>query len=313
MHFSNLYNLTQQRPRSTTAPPYPPHPPPIPLPIHLAKHQIHRPNNRHRIRQQMPAGNLVEAAKMGEARRTNLAPVRPLAAIAHQKHAHLALGRFNSRVRLARGDRIALRKEQKVVNKGLHIFLHRGARRGRDLVVLDADGARGHLIEALVDDAEGLAELLHAAEVAVVAVAVDADGHVELDLVVRVVRLAFADVPRHAAAAQHHARVGVVERVGGGHHPDALRAPFPDPVVCQQFFRLVDPVPELRRPLVDVVQEAERQVLVHAAGADVGGVQAGARDALVEFLGGGEIGGLNGWVGGLPLTSLAPRNPTGKA
>jgi hypothetical protein len=40
----------------------------------------------------------------------------------------------------------------------------------------------------------------------------------------------------------------------------------------------------LGRPLVDVVEEAERQVLRHATRADVGGMEAGARDALVEFL-----------------------------
>ena len=135
-----------------------------------------------------------------------------------------------------------------------------------------------------MDDAEGLAELLHAAEVAVVAVAVDPDGHVEFHLVVRVVRLALADVPGHAAAAQHDAREGVVEGVGGGDDADALGPAFPDSVVCEEFFGFVDPVAELGRPLVDVVEEAEGEILVNAAGADVGCMKTRSRDTFVEFL-----------------------------
>ncbi len=151
-----------------------------------------------------------------------------------------------------------------------------------------------------MDDAQRLAELLHAAEVAVVAVAVDADGDVEVDLVVGVVGLALAHVPGHAGAAQHDAREGVVEGVGGGDDADALRAALPDAVVGQELFGFVDAVAELRRPLVDVVEKAEREVLRDAAGSDVGGVQAGAGDAFVEFLGGRvSVMGWLGWgVGG---------------
>jgi hypothetical protein len=36
--------------------------------------------------------------------------------------------------------------------------------------------------------------------------------------------------------------------------------------------------------LVDVVEESEGKILRDATGADVGGVQTGARDTLVEFL-----------------------------
>lgn len=171
------------------------------------------------------------------------------------------------------------------MDESFHIFLHSGAGRGGDFVVLDADGAGRHFIEALVDDAEGLAEFFHAAEVAVVAVAVDADGDVEFDLVVGVVGLGFSYVPGDAAAAEHDAGEGIVEGVGGGDDADALCAADPDAVVGEEFFGFVDAVTELGGPLVDVVKEAEREVLVDAARADVGGVEAGAGDAFVEFLG----------------------------
>jgi hypothetical protein len=51
-----------------------------------------------------------------------------------------------------------------------------------------------------------------------------------------------------------------------------LRTAFPDAIVGEQFFGFVDAVAELSGPLVDVVEEAEGQVLRDAAGPDVGGV-----------------------------------------
>lgn len=246
--------------------------------------KIHRPNDRHRIRQQMAPRDLIETAQMRKPGRPDLAPVRPLAAIADNIHAHLPLGRLNGRIRLPGRDGVALCEQQEMMDQRLHVLLHRRAGRGRDLVVLDAHGAWRHLVEALMDDAQALAELLHAAQVPVIAVAVDAHGDVELHLPVGIVRRALTYVPRHPGAAQHDAREAVVERVGGGDDADALGAPDPDPVVGEELLGLVDAVTELSRPLVDVVEEAEGDVGVHAAGADVGGVQAGAGDALVKFL-----------------------------
>ena len=82
-----------------------------------------------------------------------------------------------------------------------------------------------------MDDAEGLAEFLHAAEVAVVAVSVDPDGNVEFYLIVCIIRLAFAYIPRYTASSEHDAGESVVEGVGGGDDTDALGSTFPDPVI----------------------------------------------------------------------------------
>ena len=171
-----------------------------------------------------------------------------------------------------------------MVNERFHILLHCGTWRRRDFVVFDPNGAGRHLVEALVDNAEGLAEFFHAAEVAVVAVPVDADGHVKLDLVVRIVRLALAYVPGYAAASEHHTGEGVVEGVGGGDDTDALSSAFPNSVVGEELFGFVNAVPELSRPLVDVVEEAEGEILVDATGADIGRVKTGSGDTFVKFL-----------------------------
>lgn len=232
----------------------------------------------------MTLGDVVEATQVGKAGGANVASIGALAAVADDVDAHLALGGLDGGVGLAGGHSVALCVEEEVVDEGLHVLLHGGAWRGGDLVVLDADGAGGHLVEALVDDAEGLAELLHAAEVSVVAVAVGADGDVKLDLVVGVVGLALADVPRDAGAAQHDTGEGQVQGLGGGEDADAAKTLDPDAVVRQHLLGLVESVAELRGPLVDVVEEADGDVLMDTTGADVGGVETSTGDTLIEFL-----------------------------
>ena len=92
-----------------------------------------------------------------------------------------------------------------MVDERLHALLHRGTRRGDELVVVNLHGTGGHLVQTLVsktrvqyqvgypnmpvtpgthlvDDAERLPELLYTAEVPVVAIAVLANWYVELDL-----------------------------------------------------------------------------------------------------------------------------------
>ena len=134
-------------------------------------------------------------------------------------------------------------------------------------------------------DSKRLAEFFHAAEVAVVAIAVNTYWDIEFNLIVGVIGLAFSHIPGDPAAAEHDAGEGVVESVGGGDNTNAFGPADPNAVVSEKFFGFVDAVTELSGPLVDVIEEAEGKVLVDAARAYVGGVEAGARDAFVEFLG----------------------------
>jgi hypothetical protein len=60
---------------------------------------------------------------------------------------------------------LTFREKQEVVDEGLHVFLHGGTRRRRDLVVFGSDRSWWHLVQALVNDAQRLTELLHAAQV----------------------------------------------------------------------------------------------------------------------------------------------------
>ena len=254
------------------------------LSVNLTEHQIHRANNGDGVGKQVAARHLVEAAQVGEARCADLAAVRPLGAVGDDEDTHLTLGGFDGAVSLTRRDSVALGVEQEVVDQSLHVLLHCGARRRGNLVVLNLDGASGHLVQALVDDAEGLTELLHTAEVTVVAVTVDADGNVELNLVVGVVRLGLADIPGDTGTAEHDTREGVVEGVGSADDTNTLGTANPDTVVGQELLGLVDTVTELGGPLVDVVKKTNGEILRNATRADVGGVKTGTRDTLVEFL-----------------------------
>ena len=84
------------------------------------------------VGQQIPPRDLIHTSQMGESRSPNLAPVRPLAAVRDKENTHLALGRLDGAVSLARWHCVTLAEEQEVVNKGLHVLLHGRAGRGRE-------------------------------------------------------------------------------------------------------------------------------------------------------------------------------------
>lgn len=271
------------------------------LPVDFTEHEIHgswegistgtgkeedrKPtNNSHSVGQKMATGDLVESSQVGETRGTDLAPVRTLRAVTNQEDSHLTLGGLDSRVRLTRGNGVALGEQKEVVNESFHVLLHGGTRGRGDLVILDANGAGRHLVQALVDDTKGLAELLHTAEITIIAVAVDTNRDVELDLVIGVVRLGLADIPWDTGTTEHDTTETHVQSISRRDDTDALSSGFPNSVIREQFLGLVDTISELGSPLVDIVEETKREILRHTTGADVGGVETGTGDSLVEFL-----------------------------
>ena len=250
----------------------------------LTEHQIHSTNDRHSISQKMALRDVVETSQMGETGRTDVAPVGALATVTDNIDTHLTLGGLNGRVGVTRGDGVTLGVEEEVVDQGLHVLLHGSTGRRGDLEILDTDGSSRHLVQALVDDAQGLAELLHADEVAVVSVTVGADREVKFNLVVGIIGLALADIPRDTRTTEHRTSEGEVERIGGGNDTNAPQTLDPNAVIREHLLGLVKAITELGGPLVDIVEKADRDVLVNTTGADIGGVQTGTRDTLVEFL-----------------------------
>mmetsp|Transcript_50842 Transcript_50842/g.132162 ORF Transcript_50842/g.132162 Transcript_50842/m.132162 type:complete len:291 (-) Transcript_50842:410-1282(-) len=231
----------------------------------------------------MPFRQLFQAREVREPRRADVAAVRPVGAVRDQVDAKLALGRLNGGVCLAGSGRVAFGVQLEVVDQRLHVLFHLLARRRGHLLVVDANGTWLEEVEALDDDANRLAHLLEAHEVAVVAVALGAHWHLELELGVDLVRLCPPKVPRDSGAAEHDATEAVVESVLSGDHSDIDKALLPDAVAGEQFLDLVEAPWERLSPRVDVLAQPERQVGRHATRPDVCCVHARAGYALIEL------------------------------
>ena len=173
-----------------------------------------------------------------------------------------------------------------MVDQRFHRALHLATLRRHHLAVERGDrpAAIGcqQLLATLLHDADRLAHLFHADAVAVVAVAVLADGDVEFHLLVALIGLALAQVPGGTGAAHHHARETPFPAGLEIDHADIDIALLEDAVVGQQPFQIVADLEERIAPFGDVVDQRGRQVLVDAAGPDIGRVHARAAGPLVE-------------------------------
>jgi len=150
-------------------------------------------------------------------------------------------------------------------------------------VVVDLDLTRRHLVQALVNNAQRLAELLNTAQVPVIAVAILAHRHVKLDLVVCIVRRDLADIPRHTTAAQHHTAKAIVDGLLRRHSANADGTLTPHTVRRHQLLNFVHTASKLRRPCVNVVQQAGRQVVRHTTRTHIRSVHTSTRDTLVKL------------------------------
>src|SRR5262249_57498348 len=125
---------------------------------------------------------------------------------------------------------------------------------------LSDDRSLGNAFRRLTDDAERLPELLESHEVPIVRVAVGADRHVELHLVVRGVRLVLADVLRNARPAQRRTAQTDGNRFRSRNDADALRPLEPDAIVRQELFVLGDLRVHQIAELEDLLRPPRRHV-----------------------------------------------------
>ena len=141
----------------------------------------------------------------------------------------------------------------------------------------------GHVVDALFHDRHGLAHFLDAHEIAAIAIAVLADGDIEVQAVIDVIGLGLAQVPGDIAGAQIGSGETPIEGVLGADRPDIHRALLEDAVFRQQPLDIVDVGRVDVGERHDVVGQAIGQVLMHAAGAEISRVHARARDPLVKL------------------------------
>lgn len=170
---------------------------------------------------------------MGETRSTDFATVGPFATVTDDVNTHFTFRCFNSGVRFTRRDRVSFCEKEEVMDKRFHVLLHGSSGWWGDLVILHTNRACWHLVQALMNDTKGLAELLHAAKVSVITISIDTNGDVEFYLAVGIVGLGFADVPWNAGTTEHDSGKTVVEGLRSSDHTNALGASFPYPIVCE--------------------------------------------------------------------------------
>ncbi|KAI6770051.1 hypothetical protein HG530_004680 [Fusarium avenaceum] len=197
-----------------------------------------------------------------------MASVWSLAAVRDNVDTHLTLRGLNRGVCLTRGNCVTLGVEQEVVDKGLHVLLHRSSGRRRDLVILNTDRALGHLVKALVNNTEGLSELLHSAKVSVVTVTVGSNRNIKLNLVISVVWLVLADIEGNTGTSEHDTGERKVQSLRSRNDTNTSQSLNPDTVISQHLLGLVDSVAELGGPLVNIVEKTNGDILVDTTGSN---------------------------------------------
>ena len=218
-----------------------------------------------------------------EARAADAEAVGDAAAVGDDVEAERALRVLGLEVDFAGRDLRAFGDQHEVLDELFHLRHHLRLGREEDLLrVFGIPGAARHRLHDLADDAHGLAELFHADEVAVEAVALHADGDVEVILLVARVGLVLAEVERHAGSAE--VRAG--EAVGEGHllrdGGDAFGALEEDAVAGEELVDLVDRAFDAVAEGRDLGEPAVRDVARHAADAGVARGEAGAGEFFEE-------------------------------
>src|SRR5205814_10085864 len=127
-----------------------------------------------------------------------------------------------------------------MMNHRLHVARCFALRRQYHAMVGDVHRSVGQPIHRLLEDAHRLTQLSHAYEVAIVDVAVRADGYVEVVRLVIEIREVLAHIVCDAGRAQHRPRQSVVHGFFRGHDAEPDRAVDPDRVARHDAVDLGD-------------------------------------------------------------------------
>ena len=189
----------------------------------------------------------------------------------------LAAWRFNSGVNLTHRYVETLSEELEVVDQRFHGLVDTCARWRRDLRVLGAVVAGGHHLDALANDAHGLANFIEANRVAVEVVTVGSGNNVEFDLVVGQIRHGATKVPGYTGATQQGPRQRQRNGFFGGDGRDALEALTENRLAGQELVIFESASPNGVADDFDIILPTVGQIGGNAARTDVVEVQAKSR------------------------------------
>merc|ERR1711962_560574 len=253
------------------------------LSIHLTEHNIHGANDGDNVGQHVVSADVVHQGEMEEARRRDLAPVGLAAPVRDQVDAKLALRCLDSCVGGSSRDLESLGKELEVMDEGLHGGLHLRPAWRNTLGIVGPHITSRHLVQALHDDPQALSHLQHSHKVAIIAVAVGADGHVKVHQVVSIIGLRLPEVPLDASASQHRTAAAPVDGVLGRDHSDVDDSLLEKSVVRDQVLNFIQPLAELGDELIDIVKKADGDVLVDTTRSNISSMHSGSTGTLVKL------------------------------
>ena len=159
-------------------------------------------------------------------------------------------------------------KELEMVNQFFHVLLHCNPRRRRNLMVIDYHRSRilAQPLNALLDDAVGLAKFLNSYQIPVIAVAIDPDRYVKIHPIVHFIRLFLPQIPFHPRTPQHRAGKAQCPGAFRRHHPNTYQTLFPDTIIGKQSLVLIDITWKPVGKIFDEIQQRALAVFVARPG-----------------------------------------------
>ena len=135
----------------------------------------------------------------------------------------------------------------------------------------------------MINDLQAFAYLQHAHQVAIIAIAARADGHIEFHPVINIIGLAFAQIPSTAGSTQARPAEAPSHGLFRAHHANINGALLEDAVFCEQAFQILEEIRKFLCPDSNSVFKPRRQILRNATRAEVIRVVMAARDRFVKL------------------------------
>src|SRR5690242_15751467 len=150
----------------------------------------------------MALGHHIDCLEERETGRAYLTAIRTIGSICNQIDTEFAFGTLHNRVGSTGRHMIAFSEELEVMDQRFHRPLHLRSMWRAELAILHLYRTRPHLVQALADNLHTLTHFGEPHEIAVVAITIPPDRHLEPDLGIFVVGLRASQIPRHTARAQ---------------------------------------------------------------------------------------------------------------